>query len=305
MFILGFIVTMSSTIEIAYKLLYRFQNPLKYVLTYKTSQDHIELFFGCIRARGGNNNNPNCVQFKKTLRQLLYTKNIIVENGNCSYYEIPGGDILDFRSEKRSITKSTNNDDVFDKLDVFGDEYKNLLSNIYLKEYTGEILDYIAGYIVRNISRKLVCPFCIDLLIDGQSDHGYTKNINFTSFITRGKLKIVSPAVSLILKELEKSFQLIVVMQKKLHANVKTNIVMLARKNILNKSNLFFFPNTHPINIELGSPSHEHKLFSVLSDSYINIRMRHYAKEVNAKEVLKNKSSLRQKLTKLILFQNV
>lgn len=145
----------------------------------------------------------------------MYTKNIIVENGNCSYYEIPGGDILDFHSEKRSIKKSTNNDDVFDELDVFGDEYKNLLSNIYLKEYTGEILDYIAGYIVRNISRKIVCPFCIDILIDGRSDHSYTKNINFTSFITRGKLKIVSHAVSLILKELEKSFQLIVVMQKK------------------------------------------------------------------------------------------
>ncbi|KAL4112116.1 hypothetical protein QTP88_015964 [Uroleucon formosanum] len=274
MFILGFIVTMSSTIEIAYKLLYRFQNPLKYVLTYKTSQDHIELFFGCIRARGGNNNNPNCVQFKKTLRQLLYTNNIIVENGNCSYYEIPGGDILDFRSEKRNIKKSTNNDD---ELDVFGDEYKNLLSNIHLKEYTGEILDYIAGYIVRNISRKIVCPFCLDILIEGQSDHGYTKNINFTSFITRGKLKIVSPAVSLILKELEKSFQLIVVMQKKLHANVKTNILMLARKNILNKSNLFFFPNTHPINIELGSPRklniltmalNEKQILDLLNDGY-------------------------------------
>ncbi|KAF0724242.1 Uncharacterized protein FWK35_00027776, partial [Aphis craccivora] len=184
-------------------------------------------------ARGGNNNNPNYVQFKKTLRQLLYTKNIIVVNGNCSYYEIPGGDILDFRSEKRSIKKSTNNDDVFDELDVFGDEYKNLLYNIYLKEYTGEILDCIGGYIVRNISRKIVCPFCIDILIDGSSDHSFTKNINFTSFITRGKLKIVSPAVSLILKELEKSFQLIVVMQKKLHGNVKTNILMLARKNIL------------------------------------------------------------------------
>jgi len=137
---------------------------------------------------------------------------------------------LDFRSEKRSIKKATNNDDVFDELDVFGDEYKNLLSNIYLKEYTGEILDYIDRYIVRNISIKIVCPFCIDILIDRRSNHSYTKNINFTNFITRGKLKIVSPAVSLILKELEKSFQLIVVMQKKLHANVKTNILMLASK---------------------------------------------------------------------------
>lgn len=49
MLILGFIVTMSSTIEIAYKLLHWSQNPLRYALSYKTSQDHLELFFsGCI-----------------------------------------------------------------------------------------------------------------------------------------------------------------------------------------------------------------------------------------------------------------
>jgi len=48
MFILGFIVTMSSTIQIAYKLLYRSQSPLKFILTYKMSQDHLEIFFGCI-----------------------------------------------------------------------------------------------------------------------------------------------------------------------------------------------------------------------------------------------------------------
>ncbi|CAH1725924.1 unnamed protein product [Aphis gossypii] len=65
MFILGFIVTMSSTIRIAYKLLYRSQSPLKFVLTYKMLQDHLELFFGYVRARGSSNNNPNCVQFKK------------------------------------------------------------------------------------------------------------------------------------------------------------------------------------------------------------------------------------------------
>jgi len=96
MFILGFILTMSSTIQIAYKLLYRSQSPLKFLLTYKISQDHLELFFCCIRVRGGSNNNPNCVQFKKTLRQLLFTKNITVENGNCSHFVIPGGGCFGF-----------------------------------------------------------------------------------------------------------------------------------------------------------------------------------------------------------------
>jgi len=54
------------------------QSPLKFVLTYKMSQDHLEICFGCVRAGGGSNNNPNSASFNNTLRQLLrLTKNII------------------------------------------------------------------------------------------------------------------------------------------------------------------------------------------------------------------------------------
>jgi len=301
MFILGFIVTMSSTIQIAYKLLYRSQSPLKFILTYKISQDHLEIFFGCVRARGGSNNNPNCVQFKKSLRQLLFTKNITVENGNCSHFVIPGGDVLDFRCEKRSlITEDSEN--IFES-DI--NNYLDILNSVQLGEHTGEILDYIAGYIVRSICKKLVCPFCVGILLSFQSDHDYTADIQFTSFVNRGKLKIVSEAVSLIIKELEKSFHTIVVIKKILHKNVKQSIIMLTKKNILNKNSLFFSPNSHPVNVDLGSPTHEYSLFTAISNSYINIRMRHYAKEINSREVFKNKSSLRQKFTKLILFNNL
>jgi len=86
-----------------------------------------------------------------------------------------------------------------------------------------------------------VCPYCIDLLVKSDlTDHSYVKDANFTSFVYRGKLKIVSSGVSLIIQELEKSFQAVVVINKKLQNNVKQNIVMLAKKNILNKSTLFF-----------------------------------------------------------------
>jgi len=102
MFVLGFIITKESTLIVAYQLLNKFPSPLKFVLTYKMSQDHLELFFGCIRARGGSNNNPNAVQFKNTLRQLLFTKNV-VESGNCSNFDYSEGDVIEFRSEKRSF----------------------------------------------------------------------------------------------------------------------------------------------------------------------------------------------------------
>ena len=37
--------------------------PLEHPLTYKLSQDHLQLFFGAIRAYGGANNNPTVRQF--------------------------------------------------------------------------------------------------------------------------------------------------------------------------------------------------------------------------------------------------
>jgi hypothetical protein len=44
---------------------------LKYLLTYKTSQDHLELFFGAIRSRHGCNDNPTPDQFSSAYKRLL------------------------------------------------------------------------------------------------------------------------------------------------------------------------------------------------------------------------------------------
>ncbi len=60
------------------------ENPvLKYILTYKMSQDHLELFFGAVRASGGWNNNPTAMQFRSAYKQLLMRHNITGGRGNC------------------------------------------------------------------------------------------------------------------------------------------------------------------------------------------------------------------------------
>ena len=51
-FILGFVVTIKSTIEMADEM-FSLSHPFKYILTYKFSQDHIELLFSCIRSMDG------------------------------------------------------------------------------------------------------------------------------------------------------------------------------------------------------------------------------------------------------------
>ena len=70
-FILGFVITIKSTIKMAKQLLTLPTLPSQYVLTHKFSQDHIELLFSCIRAKDGWNNNPNAIQFKGALRRMI------------------------------------------------------------------------------------------------------------------------------------------------------------------------------------------------------------------------------------------
>ena len=75
-FILGFAVSANSILAIAKNLLSREHNNFKYVLTYRFSQDQIEIFFSKIRGRFGWNNNPNTLQFKWALRALLQMNQI-------------------------------------------------------------------------------------------------------------------------------------------------------------------------------------------------------------------------------------
>lgn len=61
---------------------------LKYIPLYKVSQDHIELFFSAVRARGGFNNNPNAVQFRAAYKKLLVRAEIRDDGiGNCTPLE--------------------------------------------------------------------------------------------------------------------------------------------------------------------------------------------------------------------------
>lgn len=75
-FALGFLINIKSYENIAVDLLTVPENPLKYFLTYKTSQDNNELLFCCIRSMGGWNDNPNIMLFRWSLRKLLFRNSV-------------------------------------------------------------------------------------------------------------------------------------------------------------------------------------------------------------------------------------
>ena len=56
---------------------------LKYLLTYKLSQDHIELFFAAIRSSYGCNNSPTALQFRSPYKRMLVRHEISSPSGNC------------------------------------------------------------------------------------------------------------------------------------------------------------------------------------------------------------------------------
>ena len=104
---IGFLVEIDS-IQSIFSDLVEKEAPMNYILTYKFSQDHLELFFGAIRSSGGFNNNPTVQQFTAAYKRLLLRSSVEGCNGNC--------------------TKQ----DETDILEVIGDSYKakNMKSNI-------------------------------------------------------------------------------------------------------------------------------------------------------------------------------
>ena len=80
---IGFAACIRSVTKLYAELIAAHDAPMKYLLTYKFSQDHIELFFSAVRARGGFNNNPTAGQFSAAYKRLLMRHNIKNGTGNC------------------------------------------------------------------------------------------------------------------------------------------------------------------------------------------------------------------------------
>ena len=81
---IGFMLAIETFKQMFYELVEKDNSPLNYILTYKCSQDHLELLFCAIRGSGGFNNNPTIVQFIAIYKRLLLRSHIGGSKGNCT-----------------------------------------------------------------------------------------------------------------------------------------------------------------------------------------------------------------------------
>ncbi|KAF2892532.1 hypothetical protein ILUMI_13641 [Ignelater luminosus] len=81
---------------------------LRYILTYKISQDYLEISFSAVRGKFGSNNNPTCRKFKEAYKRLLL------------HTEIKGADSRNALALDNKSILCCSNDDLLDSEDFVG-----------------------------------------------------------------------------------------------------------------------------------------------------------------------------------------
>ena len=159
------------------------KSPFRYLLTYKYSQDHLELLFSCIRSRDGWNNNPNSLQLKYALRKMLLRNAVTAsKNANCTDFNDKNTTtiILIFHARKHSSPLIDMSIDKEVEKNNFTPEIRMMVGHLDQRSHTefiSNVLFYIGGSIVSKLVKLLTCPACRNSLVSScpaspaKSDH--------------------------------------------------------------------------------------------------------------------------------------
>lgn len=143
---------------------------LTFLISYKISQDHIEMLFSAIRSRGGFNNNPTAGQFEATYKKLVHSELSISENANCLLQD--STTILHVTSSKKKLENNFLDILCVEEEESFLDDSGE--QNIEPEEfniYKEDVIQHIAGFVVRQLSKIINCSVCCSALEDRYMHH--------------------------------------------------------------------------------------------------------------------------------------
>ncbi|KAG6442831.1 hypothetical protein O3G_MSEX002540 [Manduca sexta] len=150
----GFIVCMKSLFALYNTLIAQENSTLNYICTYKLCQDHLELFFGSIRAKCGFNNNPSACMFRAAYKRLLV---------HAQFKDSATGNGLQLEKitilNASAINSTTGNSRLVESPDDITMNLENLDDHDYifptLTEYAHHVVEYIAGFVVRKLKKTI------------------------------------------------------------------------------------------------------------------------------------------------------
>ncbi|KAJ4922468.1 hypothetical protein JOQ06_019563 [Pogonophryne albipinna] len=264
----------------------------RYLLTYKLSQDHLELFFSAVRARDGFNNNPTARQFTAPYKRLLVKLQVRTGTGNCI--------LRDNTSILGATPAAANTLRTYDLKPVEHAESEHdyhLCPNVdAVSEYKEAAINYIAGFVVKKIKQKHNCMPCAEALTSETTVHP------FVLLKTRGGLQKPSPGIIAVCMESERCFQRILRTTSGklpqghgLTSAITNQVLMYSADKVL-------FPELYFHMFETTvEDNHVHVLVKMASSIYCKVRMHHLARRETEKMT---KDIVRHQFTKLIHFHH-
>ncbi|KAG1655031.1 DNA transposase THAP9 [Nymphon striatum] len=303
---IGFLVAIRSTQNLFANLVERDEAPLKYMLTYKFSQDHLELFFAAVRSAGGFNNNPTTQQFTAAYKRLLMRSSIQGGKGNCERQDLT--DILYVISDNCAIDGqeiSISEASIIRKYNLTERQTPVNFDHVYfmpniskLSEYKKAAISYIAGYVAGMVEKKILCSKCCKAL--GSKNHAPTSS--FLALKDRGGLLKPTESVVVVCEETEKRFERMMATTKGKLPRIKgiPGAISLSVLQDMNMSKVFTELNNHMLETAV-TDNHLFSLIKNISQAYCKIKLFHMGKETTDKL---SETKIRKKLCKLVLFKH-
>jgi len=185
---LGFYSSTRAVIEIFDKYVKPDNSQLPYLLTYKFSQDHLELFFSAIRARGGWCPNPTCTQFSSVYKRLLIHHEI-ASNGNVEIQD--NTTILTVSSSAQRMKRlDTYDPAVYNKIanlrvckkyQLDDESFDQSFINAASSDMLPETMSDFCGFVIRKIWTRIKCESCRKFLINMNFDNNINNNYSNVS----------------------------------------------------------------------------------------------------------------------------
>ena len=144
------------------------KGPLNHIITYKWSQDHLELFFGMLRSKLGDNNNPTCLQFQHIYRRLMVRQQVKCgKNGNCTPQDTTSLLACTTISAKPKVMVDKSDD--IDPLDLPA-QFSFLPGAQELSDFKKGCVGYISGFVTKKCLDKVECEQCYFSLFDPEPE---------------------------------------------------------------------------------------------------------------------------------------
>jgi len=289
---LGFIICLRNMFDLFKELK---SHGLRYLLTYKLNQDHLETFFSAIRSRGGFNDNPSAKQFESSYKRLIVRHEIAAsERGNCVPNDIPILFVTSAKINGRNKHYSREEDETF--VDLFDHDYLSTWWS--LSPFIEDVVAHISGFVVKKLlQNKNMCNVCATFLISNNAE----TISKLTAIKNRGNLILPSEDVIEISRSAERTIREYshLIFTKE---NIKQFITNIVCRTIYDQ--VFTHMTNHKQNAFHKNQfnNHKYQLIKEISNIYVRIRLFHEGKRATHAD---KKEYLRHTYTKLIHFKHM